>query len=237
MRRHFIDLTGRKFGRLTVVNHFLDLATKSKCLVRCDCGKEKTIRARPLIQGFTRSCGCLGKESTASGARLRNSKMFRNLVGAKFCKWTVVSQFPAPKGPSVGSMCGCLCECGRVSFVDPYALQNGRSKSCGCLHRDLWMLTGIIRGFRLSFSGEDRESRELLRSSTQNRVWATAVRERDNFTCQICGCHGHIADHIKKFSEYPELRFELSNGRTLCKRCHLKTDNYGNRKQKIYDNF
>jgi 5-methylcytosine-specific restriction endonuclease McrA len=59
--------------------------------------------------------------------------------------------------------------------------------------------------------------------------WRNNVFERDNFTCQDCDQIGGYlnADHIKPFAFYPELRFELSNGRTLCHDCHKKTDTYG----------
>jgi hypothetical protein len=35
------------------------------------------------------------------------------------------------------------------------------------------------------------------------------------------------ADHIKSWAHYPELRFDTSNGRTLCLSCHHKTDTFG----------
>jgi general stress protein YciG len=70
-----------------------------------------------------------------------------------------------------------------------------------------------------------------LRSFKEYRVWRTAVFERDNYTCQACGIRGGKleADHIKRFSEHPELRFDIRNGRTLCVPCHKTTDNYGRR--------
>jgi hypothetical protein len=72
---------------------------------------------------------------------------------------------------------------------------------------------------------------QSIRTSAEYGRWRKMVFERDNFTCQLCGQIGGYleADHIKSFSRYPEFRFCESNGRTLCKECHKKTDNYGNR--------
>lgn len=63
-----------------------------------------------------------------------------------------------------------------------------------------------------------------IRHSFEYEEWRKSVFERDNYTCQECGQIGGYleADHIKPFSLYLDLRFELSNGRTLCKFCHLK---------------
>lgn len=68
-------------------------------------------------------------------------------------------------------------------------------------------------------------------------AWRKAVFERDNYTCQICKVRGKQiqADHIKPFKYFPELRWILSNGRTLCVPCHRKTDTYGRRGQKLYE--
>ncbi len=54
------------------------------------------------------------------------------------------------------------------------------------------------------------------------KYWRDAVFKRDNYTCQICDQYsGHLhADHIKSWAEYQELRYDVSNGRTLCRACH-----------------
>ena len=71
---------------------------------------------------------------------------------------------------------------------------------------------------------------KLLRSRIEWKLWREKVFLRDDYTCQACGERGLDiqADHVLPFSLYPDLRFELLNGRTLCVECHKKTDTYQN---------
>lgn len=71
---------------------------------------------------------------------------------------------------------------------------------------------------------------DRIRKSAQYVEWRNKVFEKDNHTCQGCGKRGgdHHAHHIKPFSRFPDLRFDVSNGQTLCVKCHRKTDTYGN---------
>lgn len=72
-----------------------------------------------------------------------------------------------------------------------------------------------------------------VRTSLEYKTWRRAVFERDDFTCQMCGTRGGPgnpvvlnADHILPFAEYPDLRLDLNNGRTLCEPCHKTTPSY-----------
>ena len=68
--------------------------------------------------------------------------------------------------------------------------------------------------------------------SIKYRNWRKQVFERDNFECQKCfQKRGKYitAHHIKSWRNYLDLRYELSNGVTLCELCHNETDNYKGR--------
>lgn len=78
---------------------------------------------------------------------------------------------------------------------------------------------------------------ERERKSARSKEWRRAVFKRDNYTCQDCGYKGNKlnADHIKPFAFFPELRFDVSNGRTLCVGCHRKTPTYGRNSYKLVE--
>lgn len=55
--------------------------------------------------------------------------------------------------------------------------------------------------------------------------WRNDVLERDDYTCQLCGCCNDILNvhHIEKYSTNEHLRTDINNGITLCYNCHRKT--------------
>lgn len=80
-----------------------------------------------------------------------------------------------------------------------------------------------------NWQGGKTKINNALRQTFEYKLWRKSVFERDNWTCIWCGIRGGKinADHIKPFALYPELRFAIDNGRTLCVPCHKTTDTYG----------
>jgi len=71
--------------------------------------------------------------------------------------------------------------------------------------------------------GTNRDERSLWMQRYEYLEWRKAVFERDKYTCQMCKqlSTGNIeAHHIYPFADFPELRFEIDNGITLCQHCH-----------------
>ncbi len=60
----FADLTGRRFGQLTVLRRAQPVIKRRNWVVRCDCGTIKTVRSDALRPGITVSCGCHKAAST-----------------------------------------------------------------------------------------------------------------------------------------------------------------------------
>lgn len=90
------------------------------------------------------------------------------------------------------------------------------------------------KGSNPNWKGGLTSINETIRKSSEYKKWRKKVFERDNYTCQVCGEKEKVsgklnADHIKQFAKYPELRFEVDNGRTLCEECHKETPTYLNK--------
>lgn len=114
----------------------------------------------------------------------------------------------------------------------PYPQRMGIKGFLGKKHTEEWKKQAGLRqvGEKNSqWQGGITPINYKIRNSEEYKLWREAVFKRDNYTCIWCGqVRGGIeADHIKPFSLFPELRFAIDNGRTLCIECHKKTDTYG----------
>lgn len=126
-----IDLTGRKFGRLTVLKKGTGRYTqggnyKTTWVCRCDCGNVKEYDSQKLRKGRTLSCGCY------RGQRIRESHV-EDLTGKKFERLTVI-RFLEPNERENKLRCWlCKCDCGKEVQVNANKLKTGHTRSCGCL--------------------------------------------------------------------------------------------------------
>ena len=88
------------------------------------------------------------------------------------------------------------------------------------------------------------EIKMFIRSLLQYKKWRLDVMRKDKWTCVECGSKDKIqVDHIKPFSKIIkeenitsvkealrcDILWDISNGRVLCLKCHLKTETWGNR--------
>jgi hypothetical protein len=123
------DLTGMRFGLLTVKSHIEARNGKHTWLVHCLCGVEKTMRSDTLLSGRVKSCGC-------SSNQFRKNKMAKryNLINCHFGRLFVLSRAESIRsGGSPYSAWECKCDCGSIVTVRGAHLRNGKTKSCGCL--------------------------------------------------------------------------------------------------------
>ena len=56
--RKRVDLTGQRFGKLTVVAPAENIGSRTAWICRCDCGKDAVVKTYHLRDGHTTSCGC-----------------------------------------------------------------------------------------------------------------------------------------------------------------------------------
>lgn len=117
----FIDLTGQKFGMLTVLRRADVPGKDPRWVCKCDCGNETVVVGYNLKSGHTSSCGCL---------RHRPSPNRDSLEGQQFGEWTVLKR--VENRPSYWL---CQCSCGVIKEVYSSSLKKGLSQSCGHLHR------------------------------------------------------------------------------------------------------
>lgn len=89
-----------------------------------------------------------------------------------------------------------------------------------------------------NWQGGKRTKSQIIKDDPRYKFWRLQVFKRDKFTCQMCGAKGVYieADHIYSKTKYPDKAFDIDNGRTLCKPCHIKTPNYGGKAVK-YENI
>lgn len=110
------DLTGKRFGNLTVVERLTE--KNYRCI--CDCGNERTHFASSLLSGKATSCGCM-----------RGKRKRQDITGMR--SGMVVAIEPTDVVRRTSILWRCRCDCGKEFLTEAYKLSSGKIQSCGCL--------------------------------------------------------------------------------------------------------
>ena len=177
------DLTGQRFGRLTVWGRDGSENKRIywKCL--CDCGNVIRTYTRNLTSGNIKSCGCLLIETSKRNIRGQRKPLI-DLSGLKFGRLTALKRF-IPEG-SKEAYYECLCDCGNKVNVRAYSLKSGNTKSCGCLAKETRINTGKNSKGRLSSRLIDLTGQRFSRLVVVSRA-PNGKGGRTRWNC-LCDC-------------------------------------------------
>ena len=121
-----IDLTGKQFGRLTVIKRDITKkANEAYWICQCECGTVKSVIGSDLRKGKTKSCGCLQKE-------IASEKRIKDLKNQKFGKLLVLEKGINNNLKDCHTIWKCKCDCGNIVYVRSNNLISGNTQSCGC---------------------------------------------------------------------------------------------------------
>lgn len=152
-----IDLTGKRFGRLTAISENNEVPRKGtstywNCL--CDCGNTVIASTQHLRSGDKQSCGCMRKN---------------DLTGKRFGRLTVLERSEEKYITKSGkeypnAIYICRCDCGKIISCHGGNLLKGATSSCGCFQKE---------------SASKRFSVHRMRNSRLYNCW-TNMRSRCN---------------------------------------------------------
>ena len=128
------DITGMRFGNLTALEQTEERENSGSVvwLCKCDCGNLCKVSIHQLQAGYRKSCGCLSHPP------------LKDYVGKKFGMLTVIEYAGKIKGMHQWK---CKCDCGNEVVIGQTRLQNGKTRSCGCLQSKSFLNNaGILEG-------------------------------------------------------------------------------------------
>lgn len=144
------------------------------------------------------------------------------------------------KGDSKRKMMSCL-QCGGKYKVFKKRLKEGRGKFCSRSCHSKWMSIHLVGEKSYSWKNGLTPLYRRIRTLSKYKEWRKKILKKDK-KCVICGATDNLeVDHINSFKNIisqnnilnsndanncDEL-WSVDNGRVLCKKCHVNTDDYG----------
>lgn len=199
------DLTGRRFGKLLVLEpterRGSNGAAVWKC--RCDCGNECLAVSTQLTKGYKKSCGCMSHPP------------IRDYTGKRFGNLTVLRYHGKDAGMHRWE---CRCDCGNMVIAGQTLLQSGKTKSCGCLQA-----ASITRNLKLcdgtSVTMLESMKKRRIASNTSGYTGVYQNKKTGKWIAQITfkrktyylGCYEKIEDAVKARRRGEEMHEDFLN--------------------------
>ena len=199
---HATNLTGLKFGSLTVLSRAPNKDGRVCWHCKCDCGNEVTVRSNVLRSGKAKSCGCIQHRGTTN----------LNLTGMKIGMLTVIE--PLDSRDDKGSVIWlCKCECGKEKTYSADALMHGGIVSCGCYRENV--LPNLLNSRLHRIDGTCLETllRKKARSDSKTGIVGVHLTKNGSYTVSITlkgkryylGTYKELEDAINARSRGEEL--------------------------------
>jgi hypothetical protein len=207
---------GAIFGRLTVVERLPKIKGRYKVLCKCKCGQVSAPNVDALLGGWATSCGCRKRECLAENRnnKLTPGKGYSLVVrGARFGRLVVIKRIEERRVK-------CKCDCGNesVPFID--GLIGRKTKSCGCLHREITINrnkeTAKFQSVSTSHKLTHKTWRSLLHRITKDKNYE-GVKVCKQLWNSPWGIINTIGDRTIKDQTLD--RFPLCSGNYTCGQC------------------
>lgn len=127
---NFIDITGKTFGRLTVIKRVennKDRRAMWEC--QCSCGNKIITLGKTLRNGGTTSCGCYKRENISKIKSV-------DITNKKFGKLVALEKINDINNKNFG-LWKCKCDCGNITYVKYGNLVSYNTSSCGCIRTSI----------------------------------------------------------------------------------------------------
>ena len=183
----FVDLTGKTFGKLTVLNRNVEKTGKNiyyDCI--CECGQKRTVVGWRLTNGEIKAC------------KTCSHRNFIDLTGQKFGLLTVLEKTDK-RNYNRAIIWKCQCECGQIKEVDSISLKTGHTTSCGCINYSIGEknIENILIENKISYIKEYKPA-ELI-----NKRFDFAILDEQNHIIKLIEFDGrqHYDINTKYYSE------------------------------------
>lgn len=165
MGRKTVDIIGKRFDRLVVVSKTDKKASNGSYYYecKCDCGNKIDVYYGNLRQGNIKSCGCMRAEMAIQKGKENANKYIKDITNHRFGR-LVAEKRMDNKGLHTYYWL-CKCDCGKYSIVELDDLQQGNTKSCGCLKKESCQAQVVIMQKKLD--EEERVENTCLCNLTQ----------------------------------------------------------------------